>query len=393
MMYRILAVDDERSVTNAIKRIAGRQYDVLTADNGEAGLSLLKDYSDIRAIVSDMRMPGMNGIEFLEQARKIAPNVPRILLTGFVDADVLVDAINRAAVYSFLAKPICTKRLLEIFDDCVEITNHAEDSTVFADNGRDIEAALKVADPEKEFSLVYQPRVCSVTGTTRSVEALIRWNSPALGQVSPALFIPIAEQTGDIAWITDWALNTACTAWTKWNDTGGRPASISVNVSPVLFADPRFIETVTKAVKSTGIDPHTLELEITEGLELHQRNTVADTIAGIKKLGLRLSIDDFGAGFASFSYLRSLDVDCLKVDRSFVSNATTNTTDGAILHAVRELGHRLGVKTVAEGIEDLEHADFVRALGYDEMQGYHFSKPIPVEELKVWMRKNPASAA
>lgn len=392
-MQRILVVDDDRNILGAIKRIAGRQYDVLIAGNGDTALSILGDRGDICAIISDMRMHGMSGIEFLERAKKIAPHVPRIMLTGYIDADVLTDAINRASVYHFLKKPVESPRLLGILDECVELVSRAKAADPNAPDDQKIADALKDANPGEEFSLLYQPRVCSISGQTKSVEALMRWNSPVLGPVSPAVFIPAAEKSGDIAWITDWALVTACRAWAKWRDTAGASMSVSVNISPVLFKDARLVDTVSQAIDMSGIEPECLELEITEGLELNQRNTVIETIAGIKTLGVRLSLDDFGTGFASFSYLQSLDVDCLKVDRSFVSNATSNPTDGAILRTVQQLGKRLGVKTVAEGIEDMEHADFVRALGYDEMQGYHFSKPIPADELTAWMQMHPASAA
>lgn len=392
-MKRILVVDDDRNILNAIRRIAGRRFDVLVAGNGPTALSILGGRHDLCAIISDMRMHGMNGIEFLEKAKTIAPSVPRIMLTGHTDAGVLTDAINRASVYRFVQKPVDTARLLEILDECAEIAGQSGTANTFSPDAEIIADALKATDPDREFTLLYQPRVCAETGSTRSIEALIRWQNPFLGAVSPAVFIPVAEATGDIAWITEWTLSTACQVWADWRDANGKPMSVSVNISPLLFGDPAWIGIVSKAIQSSGIAPASLELEITEGLELHQHSAVFETIAGIKQLGVRLSLDDFGTGFASLSYLKSLEVDCLKVDRSFVSNATTNPTDGAILRAVRELGQHLGVKTVAEGIEDLEHAEFVRALGYDELQGYHFSKPVSAAELTAWIDTQSDNAA
>ncbi|RVU38731.1 EAL domain-containing protein [Hwanghaeella grinnelliae] len=389
-MYKILAADNDRMTLNAINRIAGRQFDVLTTHCGETGLTLLQNHGDICAVICDMSMQDMPGLEFLEKAKKIAPDVPRILLTGYIDADIMTDAINRASVYRFLAKPINAKRLLEVLDECVELKDRDNSTTPRAKHGRDLAEFLNSADADKEFNLVYQPRVCSATGDTKSIEALIRWNSPTLGQVSPAAFIPAAEKTGDIIWITEWALNAACATWTNWRDTQGRQMPLSVNISPVLFGDPRLVDTVSRVLKKTGFSPRSLQLEITEGLELHQHKTAAGTVAEIKKMGVRLSLDDFGTGYVSFAFLRSLGLDCLKVARKFVSKATTNPSEGAVLLAVRELGHRLGIKTIAEGIEDDVHANFVRALGYDEMQGYHFSKPVPANELANWLRKHPA---
>ncbi|MGI4808485.1 MAG: putative bifunctional diguanylate cyclase/phosphodiesterase [Janthinobacterium lividum] len=235
---------------------------------------------------------------------------------------------------------------------------------------RAMEINIRKAMALKELELAYQPQVHLETSEVVGFEALLRWNSAERGIVSPADFIPLAEEIGLIVPIGDWVLRTACHEAASWS----RPVSIAVNLSPVQFRNAKLIESVVSALASSGLDPTRLELEITEGALLENTERVLSALNALRALGVRISMDDFGTGYSSLSYLQKFPFDKIKIDQSFVRGNTDDSN--AIVRAVAGLGASLGIKTTAEGVETVEQLNRIRAQGCHEVQGYFTGRPM-----------------
>jgi len=227
--------------------------------------------------------------------------------------------------------------------------------------------------------LHYQPKVDLATGKICGAEALIRWQPPGENIISPISFIPVAEETGQIEEIGRWVLTNACRKADEIAKLMGRSIPVAVNVSPRQFRQRDLVQSIESVLNNTGIDPRCLELEITESCLVHDTRNFIKTLHDLKSLGVKLAIDDFGTGYSSMAYLKDFPVDRLKIDKVFVGNLETEPTNIAILKAIIALGHSLGLKVVAEGVETAYQQAFLHGIGCDELQGYYFSKPLPVE--------------
>ena len=253
-----------------------------------------------------------------------------------------------------------------------------------------LEQHLRRALERNELSLHYQPRVRAQNGQLVGVEALLRWTHPTLGLVPPSEFIHIAEETGLIRTIGAWVLQEACAQWMRWRRATGPGAQalgrtvMSVNLSEAQLADPQLVPDVQAVLARLGMPASALELEITESQLMDNAHAAQQQLAALKALGVHLSIDDFGTGYSSLAYLKRFDIDKLKIDRSFVRELLTNPADMAITRAIIALGGSLGLKLVAEGVEDMATGRVLTALGCDELQGFHFSRPLPVPALECW---------
>ena len=269
-----------------------------------------------------------------------------------------------------------------------------------------MEQQLRRALERHELSLHYQPRLSAQGAQLLGVEALLRWTSPVLGSIPPSEFIPIAEETGMIRAIGSWVLQQACEQWVRWQqlvlDAGVGDAasphplarvSISVNLSAAQMSDPALVADIEALLLRTGMPAHRLELEITESQLMDNAHAAEQQLAALKALGVQLAIDDFGTGYSSLAYLKRFDIDRLKVDKSFVRDMLANPADMAITRAIIALGHTLGLRIVAEGVEDLATAQVLSALDCEELQGYHFSRPLPVQELEAWACQHQPSGA
>lgn len=245
-----------------------------------------------------------------------------------------------------------------------------------------LQEGLRNAIEQSEFLLLYQPQVDLRSGKIFGVEALIRWQHPTLGMVSPIKFIPLAEETGLIVPIGDWVLHTACKQNKAWQDAGMPPITVSVNVSPRQFKDNNLIRQVAHALKESGLDACYLELEMTESLIMQDLQQAIETMRELKAMGVQLSIDDFGTGYSSLSALKVFPIVRLKLDQSFVRDLPYHEDDKAIAMAVISLGHKLNLKVIAEGVETAQQLAFLRDNDCDEMQGYHFSKPVLSHEIE-----------
>jgi diguanylate cyclase (GGDEF)-like protein/PAS domain S-box-containing protein len=239
-----------------------------------------------------------------------------------------------------------------------------------------MENAMHHALERGEFLLHYQPQVDLFNGRVIGMEALIRWQHPERGMIPPMEFIPLAEESGFIIPIGEWVLKEACRQAKRWHDAGFGGLCVAVNLSAVQFKQSNLKDVIQGAANEAGLDLRCLELELTESLVMHNAEDVIKTLQQLKSLNLQLSIDDFGTGYSSMSYLKRFPVDKLKIDKSFIRDISDDPADLAISQAIIALGHSLGLRVIAEGVETVEQLALLHANRCDEMQGYYFSKPV-----------------
>lgn len=250
-----------------------------------------------------------------------------------------------------------------------------------------MENALHHALERGEFMLHYQPLLEFTGGKIAGVEALLRWNK-AGEIVSPAQFIPLAEETGLIVPIGEWVLRTACAQNKAWQDQGFSPMRVAVNLSGRQLQLPHLKETIAAILKETGLEPRYLELELTESMM--QGLQATSTLRALKELGVHLAIDDFGTGYSSLSHLQRYPLHKLKIDQSFMRNLPADENNVAIVTAIVAMAQSLNLKVTAEGVETAEQLAFLRTLQCDELQGYLFSRPLPTAELTRLLKNNRA---
>lgn len=244
-----------------------------------------------------------------------------------------------------------------------------------------METSLRRALDRDEFRLHFQPKVELATGRVTGVEALLRWESKDRGTVAPNDFIPIAEDSGLILPIGDWALRTACAEVRRWHDEGLAGLRLAVNLSSRQFRHKRLVASIASILEETGFDASCLEFEITESVLMDLDDQVSEVLGKIKDMGISISIDDFGTGYSSLSYLKRFPIDTLKIDRSFVRDVPADLDDVAIVRAIIAMARSLRMRTVAEGVEQEDQMRFLRAEGCGEMQGFFYSRPLPGEEI------------
>lgn len=245
-----------------------------------------------------------------------------------------------------------------------------------------LEHDLRGALERQEFLLYYQPQRCLKSGRMESMEALLRWQHPTRGLISPAEFIPYLEESGMIVALGEWVLSKACQQARMWLDEGYRSIRMAVNLSAKQLDEVALLEIVNKHLQQNRLQPHVLELEITESAMMKEPENVINTLMALKKMGVQLTIDDFGTGYSSLSYLKRFPIDCLKIDRTFVKGIVTDRTDAEILRGIVALAHGLGLQVTAEGVESQQQEQFLEECGCDQIQGYFFSRPRPAAEIE-----------
>lgn len=248
-----------------------------------------------------------------------------------------------------------------------------------------LEADIDKALESEQFLLYYQPRLSLADGRMVGLEGLVRWQHPERGLLPPSVFVPLAEQSGQIVPLGYWVLRQACRDLHALQEEGLPVLPIAVNLSFEQFRDRHFVSTVTDIVRASGVDPALLEFELTETAMMTNPRRADRCMRALAELGLRFSLDDFGTGYSSFAYLQRLPIHCLKIDRSFVQGALDHADDAVIVRAMIHLAHSLGLSVVAEGAERIEHVQFLRKTACDQVQGYVFSPPAPLQRIRAML--------
>ena len=251
-----------------------------------------------------------------------------------------------------------------------------------------LESEMRHAIDNQEFLLYYQPQYDIGTGQLVGMEALIRWKSKKMGLVSPGDFIPLAEETGLIVPIGEWVVQSACRQGKIWYDQGHRNLHLGVNLSPRQFFDPHLVGKIRSVLETTQFDPHFLEIEITETAVMQDNHRSVQVLNALKEMGIKISLDDFGTGYSSLAHLKIVEIDTLKIDQTFILNANLEGRDGAIISAIIDMGHRLQIKVVAEGVETEESLQYLKKKNCHVAQGYLFSPPLPVDEFQKLLEES-----
>lgn len=265
---------------------------------------------------------------------------------------------------------------------------YTTDMNILAVKRLEMEISLRRALERKEFEVYYQPKLCTKTRKIVGMEALVRWHHPTLGFISPAEFIPLAEETGLILPLGEWVLRTACYQIKLWNEQGFPLLKVSVNLSAYQFQQQNLLETISKIIEETKIDPNYLELEMTESSIMKNETSAVTILHQLKEAGIKISIDDFGTGYSSLSHLKKLPLDVLKIDKSFVQDMTVSPDDASLVMTIITLAHNLGLKVIAEGVETEEQLRFLHLLRCDEWQGFLYSKPVPADQFEELLDDN-----
>ena len=258
--------------------------------------------------------------------------------------------------------------------------------SVFSRERLDLERDLRRALPLRQFEVHYQPKIDIASGRTNSVEALLRWRHPTRGLVGPDEFLRLAEECGLMLGIGEWVLREACRQARQWQDDGLPFLRIAVNISPIHFLQPKFLEIVRAALSDHDLEPRYLEIELTETTVMDHAESSIHILEELSRLGVLVSIDDFGTGYSSMSYLRRFPIDKLKIDRSFISDLTRNSDSSAIVKAIISLAHSLRLKVVAEGVETEQQLEQLRELGCDQFQGFYKSAAVLPDEIPHFLR-------
>jgi len=250
---------------------------------------------------------------------------------------------------------------------------------------------LRSALSNHYFELRYQPQVEASDGRVSGMEALLRLVHPEEGVISPDKFIPLAEETGLIVPIGEWVLREACKDAVHWRSLGLPPIKVAVNLSPLQVQDASLRQSIESALQESGLPPNLLELEVTESLFISNTNQALEALQNIKSLGIAIAMDDFGTGYSSFNYLRLFPFDCIKIDRELITEIDQSKQAAAIVRAIVALGKGLGIQIVAEGVENPRQVSCLRDYQVDIFQGFHFSKPMKSEEIKLFLMEHEKS--
>ncbi|WP_228548294.1 EAL domain-containing protein [Sporosarcina obsidiansis] len=347
-----------------VARLSGDEFIVLCAPTTKTGIRLVAQ----RIVEEVSKSFQINHLEIF-----IAPSIG---ISMYPDDGEDYDTLMRNADSAMYLAKESGKSTFQFFTK--ELYNDLVERTL-------IEMELRQALPKNELSLHYQPQLDFMTGQINGVEALLRWNHSSRGMISPGQFIPIAEETGLILPIGLWVLKTACRQAREWQDLGYPPIRMSVNVSLRQFKSPTFISDVKDTLLITGLQPNYLNIEITESMT-SDVNYCQKILQELREIGIKTSIDDFGTGYSSLSYLSKFPITHLKIDQSFVRELTNNNS--VIVKAIIDLAKNLHLRVIAEGVETVEQAEFLKMLQCDEAQGFLYSKPLPCEEIGKLLESN-----
>jgi EAL domain-containing protein (putative c-di-GMP-specific phosphodiesterase class I)/CheY-like chemotaxis protein len=399
-MIKILVIEDEESVReNLLDLLEAENFETVAAANGRIGINLaLSEIPDL--ILCDMMMPEIDGYGVLTALRQdpFTATISFIFLTAksakadfrqgmdmgaddyltkpFTRAELLSAIMNRLERQATLKKYLSNQAIVKTLSpkkQLVEISLHR---------------VVKNQNFTEEFEIYYQPIVNISSGKMIAAESLLRWQSPELGLVYPAEFIPLAESTGLIVPIDKWVVQSVCKQIRIWQNAGVPYLTLTVNLSVIEFNQPDFIQKIIGFLKINNLEPQYLEIELTESMIMQDVNSAIATMNKLQSLGVRIAIDDFGTGYSSLIYLKNLPVNTLKIDRYFIHNVAQDTQKSAITKALIEMAHNLNMSVVAEGVETEAELSFLRQENCDAMQGFLFSRPLPAAEFENFLWNN-----
>ncbi len=380
-----------REIANRIERVT-RQSDFLSSsiEKEKAAHSVYHTEGNIFSLVLDR-------IELAQDAATVATRIMNAFKEPMTIGDLEVYITLSIGIATYPSEGNDSATLMQLADNARNFIKkrggNAFQFSSKAINGMyerkmSMESMLRSALKNDEFVLHYQPKVNVRTGQIQGVEALLRWNNGSNGIISPVDFIPLAEETGLIVPIGEWILNEACRQLTDWRNKAALPLTMNINLSTVQFNDDNLLAILNKAIAEHKTPPKLLTLEITESLLMNDIDHKISIMRKIRDMGLKISIDDFGTGYSSLSYLTKLPVNELKIDRSFIINTPHMSDSNAIVQTVIFLAKKLGLKTIAEGVETNPQLQFLNTIECDEYQGFLFSRPLPAESFyQVFLKK------
>ena len=406
-MATLLIVDDELQVRKLLETLLQYEgYHTQSVASGEEALArVAQQPPDL--ILLDIMMPGMDGYEVAHQLKgnPTTANIPIIMLSALSEPSARLSGLQTGAE-EFISKPVervelwlRVRNLLRLKTYGDQLKSHSlmleqqlrergsetAKMTVHDLALLDLENALRQAVTACEFTLHYQPKLDLANGRVSGVEALLRWERPGYGAVSPAVFVPILERLGLIVSVGRWVLEQACQQIARWQRSGIGPMEVSVNVSGHQLIEGDLITDIGQLLADAGVEPHWLEVELTESSLMENTPHTISSLQRLREMGVKIAIDDFGTGYSSLAYLRRFPLDTLKIDIAFVREVTSNPQDAAIARTIIELAHSLGLRAVAEGVETPAQLAFLKEAGCDQLQGYLFSQPLPVAALEQWL--------
>lgn len=364
-----------KNIANLLQEKLGDQY-ILSRDGGDEFLIItpnVKHITQIEALADTILM---------QFCREYSVDQFRVYVGASIGAAIYPD---HGGNFSALVKR-AEQALYHAKDRggaCASLFQEEMDAA--ARSRAELESQLRQAIVSDEFQLVYQPKLCVVTGQVTGAEALVRWNSPQLGFVSPADFIPLAEETGLILDLDEWVVKAVCSQIREWNDRSIPVSKVSVNLSALQFKRGDLGNLIKRVLQEHALPASALDLEITEGMLMNDAEGAIAILHTLKQIGVSISLDDFGTGFSSFSYLQKLPIDTLKVDKIFVDEIDHNQRDANITGTIISLGKSLGLNVVAEGVERSEQFAQLKAAGCDEIQGYWYSKPLSPKDYEQFI--------
>jgi diguanylate cyclase (GGDEF)-like protein len=359
-----------------------RSSDVVSRVGGDEFVVLLQEVSDPEAVANIARKilsAAIKPVVVLGQECRVTASIGICMYPK--DAQDEQSLLKNADIAMYLAKEE-GKNNFQFFSENIRIQSLERQT---------LETSLRHALERNEFSLHYQAKLDLKTKEITGVEALLRWQHPDLGTVSPAKFIPVAEETGLIVPIGRWVLQTACAQNVAWQREGLPPMCMAVNLSARQFTDDALIGDIRASLDETGMKPQLLELELTESMVMQSPERATRLLGAIKQMGVRIAVDDFGVGYSSLAQIKRYPIDTLKVDRSFIRDLEKNAEDRAITEAIISMGKTLSMTVVAEGVETQEQQTFLADHACDAMQGFYFSKPIGADQFAGFLRQHLAS--
>ena len=372
---RILIVDDDGEIRDVLKEFLSRDYDCVTSDSAEKALEALAT-QQFHLILSDIAMTAMSGIEMLPRVVKLAPDSVVVMISGQRTIECAIEAM-RAGAFDYITKPFELREVNAVVRRALDHQSSRKRFCTPADERLPHARQLMDAVNRQEFVVHYQPQIDIHSRALVGAEALVRWQHPDFGLRPPAEFISLAEDTGLINQIGELVLREACARARQWQEQGFDTFRIAVNTSPRQLHEKNFAQFVGCILSETQLSPESLELEVTETWLMQNLEAGIQALEQLREMGVRIALDDFGTGYSSLSYLKRLPIDSVKLDASFVKDATTDPDDAALVMAVITLAHTLGKTVIAEGIEREDQLALLRLLRCDEGQGYLFGRPMP----------------